>query len=97
MAAYGLKFNDLKLMLSYFQGHQQGVNINNVQSNSLDIISGVPQDSIVGPILFKISINDLFSFRPSNFKFHCKEAPEVTFLENLFPLSAESSKRRKKP
>ena len=51
----------MKLILSYLQGHEQCVNINNIQSNLLDIISGVPQGSTLGPILFNNSINNYFT------------------------------------
>ena len=38
-------------MLSYLKGRQQYVTINNIQSNLLDIISGVSEGSIGGLIL----------------------------------------------
>ena len=41
---------------------QQCVKINNIHSNFMEIISGVPQGSILGPIFFKLSSNDLFFF-----------------------------------
>ena len=33
---------------------------NNINSNFLNVISGIPQGSIVGPILYNCSFNDIF-------------------------------------
>ena len=66
LAAYGLDDTALKLIFSYLNNRQQCVGINNTYSNFEDIISGVPQGSIVGPLLFDFSINDLFCFFESS-------------------------------
>ena len=59
MAAYGIKKETLRLVYSYLKGRKQ---INNTYSHNHEIISGVLQGSILGPILFNLSINDLFFF-----------------------------------
>ena len=66
LAAYSLDNIALKLIFSYLKNHKQCVRINNTYSSFENIISGVPQASIVGQLLFDFSINDLFFFIESS-------------------------------
>ena len=60
LEAYGLDNYTICYVYSYLKNRKQCVKINNTYSDLLDIISGVPQGSIVGPILFNIFFNDFF-------------------------------------
>ena len=55
--AYGYNFETLTFLNSYLRNRKQCVKINNICSDFLKILSGVPQGSILGPILFKIFLN----------------------------------------
>ena len=60
MEAYGLDRNSLNLMLSYLSNRIQRVKIGACLSRYSKIKSGVPQGSVLGPLLFNISINNIF-------------------------------------
>ena len=58
LEAYGFDENTLSSLYSYLKNRKQAVKINGIISDFLFIISGVPQGSILGPILFNIFLND---------------------------------------
>ena len=52
LAAYGFDKNTISCIYSDLKSRKQCVSVNNIKSTFEEIISGVPQASIVGPILF---------------------------------------------
>src|SRR5699024_4982772 len=57
---YGIRGMALELFKSYLYGRQQCVDFENKRSSLQIIKHGVPQGSVLGPVLFIIYTNDLF-------------------------------------
>jgi ribonuclease P/MRP protein subunit RPP40 len=56
---YNFDSEIVNLIKSYLSDRRQVVSIQGILSSSCSVIHGVPQESILGPILFLIYINDL--------------------------------------
>jgi hypothetical protein len=78
LQCYGIRGVALKWISNYLSEREQYVEIDGVKSNMLAINCGVPQGSILGPLLFLVYINDLPDI--------CKKCFPVFFADdsNLF-------------
>ena len=69
--AYGMNIKSVGLIKNYLSNRWQRTKVNTSFSSWSELLLGIPQGSVLGPLLFNIYLNDIFWFieetEPSNF------------------------------
>ena len=90
LKAYGFSPHSLELMSAYLLSRQQCVRLEGVCSNLKTVKSGVPQGSLLGPLLLDILINDL-NFCVPNFSLRLYADDTTAYLSDVSPTILEFS------
>ena len=78
LSSYGIQGNILTWIRSFLSNRVQRVRVGGAISPTENVVSGIPQGSILGPILFTIFINDL----PDSIESECKIFADDTKIYN---------------
>ena len=83
LRAYGISGKILKWIENFLSNRSQRVVVKGVLSDSLPVFSGVPQGSVLSPVIFLIYINDLLDGIQSSGKLFADDSK--LFQENQRP------------
>ena len=79
---YGVRGKALKLLSSYLKNRKQFIKAGDIESAILLVLCGVPQGSVLGPLLFIIYINDIVT---------CSELGTLLFADDAVLTTSHDS------
>ena len=78
LEAWGIHFDSVKWFKSHLSNRRQVVSVNQIRSNPMDVTCGVPQGSILGPLLFCAIFNDMSTTVNCNLLLYADESALFT-------------------
>ena len=87
LEAYGFKGELIRWLNDFLTNREQNVIINGISSETKGVTSGIPQGSVLGPMLFVIYINDL----PDSIKTYVKIFADDTKIFNVIQTSEDAT------
>ena len=86
LEGYGVQGNLLRWLSTFLTNRNQVISLNGIYSKPMDVISGVPQGSVLGPLLFLLYINDISDNVESNILMFADDlklfSPHSNLLQN---------------
>ena len=79
---YGIRRKSLDWIRHFLTGRTQWVSINSISSSKIDVRSGVPQGTVLGPLLFLVYINDLPERIKSKIRLFADDSYLYRIIEN---------------
>ena len=91
LSAYGLSDEAVLLLKRYLSDRKQRIKLNNIVSSWSEIKKGVPQGSILGPLLFNVFINDIFYFIEHGTLYNYADDNTISFRSDNVKLASQST------
>ena len=82
LKTFGIRGNILQWIENYLSSRKQKVLLNGKESNILSIKAGVPQGSILGPLLFLVFINDIVAEVDCSIKLFADDTSIYMIIDN---------------
>ena len=88
LKAYGLSQSAMSLLSSYLLGRKQRVCLHGVCSSYSELRAGLPQGSLLGPLLFNIFINDL-NYAVPDVSLRLYADDTTLYASDVFPIALQ--------
>ena len=82
LTSYGITGNTQNWIKSFLSNRKQRVSVNGALLDITDVTSGVPQGSVLGPVLFLLYINDIDGNTKSSIRLFADDS--IIYRKNFF-------------